>query len=145
MILCHLSLCLIASRVNDPAFLRDSVDFSDLLEDSAEREEDRKKKYVYLCEDEKTSLLTALTYMYTQVHEHSAPDLPLSPPRSKQLDEVLQQGTPFTLWEEPTIIAWLEVWVGMPYWYIAAIRACLQNGAMLEVSVCVHLPERWQA
>ena len=35
--------------------------------------------------------------------------------------------------------------MGMPYWYIAAIRACLQNGAMLEVSVCVHLPERWQA
>ena len=38
------SLCPTASRVNDSAFLRDSVDFSDLLEDSVEREEDRKKK-----------------------------------------------------------------------------------------------------
>ena len=72
---------------------------------------------------------------------------PLSPPRSKQLNEVLEQGTPFTHWEEPTIIAWLELWVGMPYWYIAAIRSCLQNGAMLEVSVYEqsYLPEIWQA
>ena len=71
----------------------------------------------------------------------------LSPPRSKQLNEVLEQGTPFTHWEEPTIIAWLELWVGMPYWYIAAIRSCLQNGAMLEVSVYEqsYLPEIWQA
>ena len=32
----------------------------------------------------------------------------------------------------------------MPYWYIAAIRTCLQNGAMLEVSVYEHpyLPEK---
>ena len=42
------SLCPTASRVNDSAFLRDSVDFSDLLEDAVEREEDRKKKCV-LC------------------------------------------------------------------------------------------------
>ena len=34
--------------MNDSAFLRESVDFSDLLEDSVEREEDRKKKCV-LC------------------------------------------------------------------------------------------------
>ena len=51
--------------MNDSAFLRESVDFSDLLEDSAEREEDRKKKYVCLCEDEKVSLLTALTYTFS--------------------------------------------------------------------------------
>ena len=41
-------LCPTAPRVNNSAFLRDSVDFSDLLEDSVEREEDRKKKCV-LC------------------------------------------------------------------------------------------------
>ena len=30
--------------------------------------------------------------------------------------------------------AWLELWVVVPYWYIAAIRNCLQSGEMLTVS-----------
>ena len=31
-------------------------------------------------------------------------------------------------------VAWLELWVVVPYWYIAAIRNCLQSGEMLAVS-----------
>ena len=39
-----------------------------------------------------------------------------------------------------TLVAWLEVWVGVPYWYIMAIRNCIANGAMLNVS----LRRRWK-
>ena len=78
-----------------------------------------------------------LTHMHTSthtyMHAHSHPP-PTHPPRNEQLQEVLGQGTPFSLWDSPTVIAWLEVWVGVPYWFIAAIRMCLQNGAMLAVS-----------
>ena len=31
-------------------------------------------------------------------------------------------------------MAWLELWVVVPFWYIAAIRSCLHSGEMLAVS-----------
>ena len=54
--------------------------------------------------------------------------------RSELLNSVLEQGTPFSRWDSHTLLAWLEVWVGVPFWYIAAIRNCLQSGKMLAVS-----------
>ena len=54
--------------------------------------------------------------------------------RSELLNSVLEQSTPFSRWDSHTLLAWLEVWVGVPFWYIAAIRNCLQNGEMLAVS-----------
>ncbi len=50
------------------------------------------------------------------------------------MSEVLEKGTPFAAWDSSMVIAWLEVWVGVPYWYIAAIRTSLRSGAMLAVS-----------
>ncbi len=50
------------------------------------------------------------------------------------MTEVLKKGTPFAEWDSSMVIAWLEVWVGVPYWYIAAIRTTLRSGAMLAVS-----------
>ena len=54
--------------------------------------------------------------------------------RSALLTSVLDQGTPFSQWDSSTVVAWLELWVVVPFWYIAAIRSCLHSGEMLAVS-----------
>jgi hypothetical protein len=49
------------------------------------------------------------------------------------VQSAITNGHPFTKWKKDLVIAWLEVWVCVPQWYVTALKQSVDSGSLMEV------------
>jgi hypothetical protein len=55
------------------------------------------------------------------------------------VQSAITNGHPFTKWKKDLVIAWLEVWVCVPQWYVTALKQSVDSGSLMESLTEVEL------
>ncbi|KAL5971107.1 Liprin-alpha-3 [Taenia solium] len=82
-------------------------------------------------EDPSRSMSRDVAHDAEKSNSQYAPHSSQEEKREDLIETALRVKIPFAMWNAATVVAWLEHWVGMPAWYVAACRANITCGGMI--------------